>query len=158
MKTSLLRFSVWFLVIGIFLLAGCASGPTAADVEAAKAAISEIWENYSAFVMKGDSKAWLSQLDEDFIQMPPNSPARGKAEIAKGIQAGWAKRKVLTFNINAEENVIAGDLAYSRGTYDSERVAGGKTSRINGKFLTILKRQPDGSWKIYRDCFNSNVK
>jgi ketosteroid isomerase-like protein len=35
--------------------------------------------------------------------------------------------------------------------------AGGPESLFDGKFLTVFKRQPDGSWKIYRDCFNSNV-
>jgi uncharacterized protein (TIGR02246 family) len=28
---------------------------------------------------------------------------------------------------------------------------------IDGKYMTLLKRQPDGSWKIHRDIFNSNV-
>ena len=30
-------------------------------------------------------------------------------------------------------------------------------THIIGKYLTILKKQTDGSWKIYRDCFNSDV-
>ncbi|MDX9958989.1 MAG: hypothetical protein RBT68_11165 [Spirochaetia bacterium] len=32
--------------------------------------------------------------------------------------------------------------------------ADGSTLRLVGKFLDILARQPDGSWKITRDCFN----
>jgi ketosteroid isomerase-like protein len=36
-------------------------------------------------------------------------------------------------------------------------VAGGKEARVDGKFLTIFKKQSDGSCKIYRDCFNSNT-
>ena len=28
---------------------------------------------------------------------------------------------------------------------------------VDGKYLTILKKQPDGSWKIHRGAFNSNV-
>jgi len=35
--------------------------------------------------------------------------------------------------------------------------AGGKTIKLDGKYLTILERQADGSWKIAIDCFNSNV-
>ena len=89
--------------------------------------------------------------------MPPNRPARSKEEIAKGIAKSWASRNVLTFDINAEEIVISGDWAYSRGTYVSDRMVDGQTVRVDGKFLTIFKRQPDRSWKIYRDCFNSNT-
>ena len=32
----------------------------------------------------------------------------------------------------------------------------GRVWFVDGKYLTIFKRQPDGSWKAYRDCFNSN--
>jgi ketosteroid isomerase-like protein len=35
--------------------------------------------------------------------------------------------------------------------------AGGPEAAINGKYLTVFKKQSDGSWKIYRDCFNSNT-
>jgi hypothetical protein len=31
---------------------------------------------------------------------------------------------------------------------------GGETSTSSGRALTIFKRQADGSWKIYIDCFN----
>jgi ketosteroid isomerase-like protein len=28
---------------------------------------------------------------------------------------------------------------------------------VDGKYLTIYKKQADGSWKISHDCYNSNV-
>jgi ketosteroid isomerase-like protein len=34
---------------------------------------------------------------------------------------------------------------------------GGEPIPYDGKFLTIFKRQSDGSWKIHRDIYNSNV-
>lgn len=50
-------------------------------------------------------------------------------------------------------------MAFARGTYSVKRtpVAGGETVETDGKYMTIFKRQADGSWKIYRDIFNSNV-
>ncbi|MCH7939879.1 MAG: nuclear transport factor 2 family protein [Candidatus Marinimicrobia bacterium] len=66
-----------------------------------------------------------------------------------------------TFNmgITNEEVRVAGDWAFARGTYTAILTpkAGGETIDIDGKYLTILERQVDGSWKIFRDCFNSNV-
>jgi ketosteroid isomerase-like protein len=32
--------------------------------------------------------------------------------------------------------------------------ATGDTTELDVKFLTILVKEPDGSWKLYRDCFN----
>ncbi len=49
-------------------------------------------------------------------------------------------------NITPTETVVAGDWAWSLGTYTF--------NDFNGKFMTILRRQSDGEWKIYRDIFS----
>jgi len=161
MKKSLLQLSVCILMGVILLLAGPATAEKAADVEADVAAIKEIWKNYRAAAETGNSDLWLSLWDENGIQMPPGMPARGKQVLKEAVPKGWSARKPgtkITMNINAEEITVAGDWAYSRGTYTKTTTPpGGQTVHVDGKFLTILKRQPDGSWKIFRDCFNSNV-
>jgi ketosteroid isomerase-like protein len=156
MKKRITNVLIGLLAITTLFLLGCATmakGGTEADVEAIK----EIWEKYCSSAINGDVALRLSIWDEDFIQMPPNQPARSREEIEKGIEKSWASRNVLTFDIDAEEIVISVDWAYSRGTYVSDRMVEGNTVRMDGKFLTIFRRQPDGSWKIYRDCFNSNT-
>jgi ketosteroid isomerase-like protein len=35
--------------------------------------------------------------------------------------------------------------------------SGGGELKGDGKYETIFKRQADGTWKIFRDCFNSNL-
>jgi ketosteroid isomerase-like protein len=49
-------------------------------------------------------------------------------------------------------------MAYVRGTYDM-KIAMSDTMTVSdrGKFLEIRKRQPDGSWLIHRDIFNSDL-
>jgi len=49
-----------------------------------------------------------------------------------------------------------GDRAYSHGLYGFSMTpkAGGDTTKVTGKFLTIFQKQADGSWKIAIDCFN----
>jgi len=45
-----------------------------------------------------------------------------------------------------------GTLGYNYGRYESRRVvAGGKDSVHTGWFLTIWKRQPDGTWRYVMD-------
>ena len=143
-------------LVAVLLMSGCATtsrGGSEADVEA----IREIWKTYSTARVAGDADVWLSLWDEGGIQMPPGAPARGKDVLDQIIPEGFAAGGVSSMNIYPEEVTVAGGWAYTRGTYDSERVVGGKAVRVDGKFLTILKRQPDGTWRIYRDCFNSNV-
>ena len=156
MKKLCISALIGLVTASVLFLPGCAKEPeagTEADVEA----IETIWRIYSGARVANDSEFWLSLWDEEGIQMPPGAPARGKDILDKVIPDAFASGSVSSMNIYPEEINVAGSWAYSRGTYDSERVVEGKTVRVDGKFLTILKRQPDGTWRIYRDCFNSNV-
>ncbi len=51
----------------------------------------------------------------------------------------------------------AADLGYTIGTYHMKLPGSdGSIAEIDGKYLTIWKRQPDGNWKIAVDMFNAN--
>ena len=60
--------------------------------------------------------------------------------------------------IHTEEIRILGDLAYSHGTleYEITPKEGGETRSYSVKFLDVLEKQVDGSWKIAIDCHNYN--
>jgi uncharacterized protein (TIGR02246 family) len=131
----------------------------AVDVETDITAINELWNQYASAVTTGDLDLWISLWADNGIQMAPGAPAViGKEQI-------WTKYESIfpqfssKMTIKNEETRVAGDWAYARGTYTLSMTpkAGGETVFIDGKFLTILKRQVNGSWKIFRDCFNSNV-
>jgi len=144
----------------ILLLAGPATVGKAADLEAFKAVVEDTWDKYSIAMNAENPDLWISLWDENGIQMPPGTPAVvGKPAIEKGIHESYQALDWEEFIIYLEEVKVAGDWGYARGTYSASITprAGGETAFLDGKYLTILKRQPDGSWKIYRDCFNSDV-
>ena len=142
------------------LLAGSATTGNAADVEAFRAAVQDTFDKYSAAMNAENSDVWISLWDENGIQMPPGAPAVvGKPAIEKGIRASHQALDWEKFTIRLEEVQVGGDWGYARGTYSASITpkVGGETAFLDGKYLTIFKRQPDGSWKLFRDCFNSNV-
>jgi len=156
MKKLTVSGLIGLAAVAVLLLPGCAtmSGEGSEDdVEAIRA----IWSIYSGARVAGDAEFWLSLWDEEGIQMPPGAPARSKDVLDEVVPDAFASGSVSSMNIYPEEINVVGNWAYTRGTYDSERMVEGKAVRVDGKFLTILKRQPDGTWRIYRDCFNSNV-
>jgi ketosteroid isomerase-like protein len=144
------------------LTAGAVSLACADSTDASAAAIRQVWVNYASFVETGDSAAWLAQYDTEGIQMRPDSPARGRPELDGFVIASW-KARMKAFDtlmsITPLEIVVTGPWAYSRGTYTQDMTSKdtGKVTHVDGKFLTVLRQQSDGSWKIFRDCFNSNV-
>ena len=151
------------VVLSLLLLtAGSAAVACADSTEAAVSAIKQVWANYAAYVESGDTAGWLSQYDAEGIQMRPDNPARGRPDLDAFVVSSWKARMGAfdtKMSITPMEIMVAGPWAYSRGVYTQDMTAKAtkKVAHFEGKFLTIFKWQVDGSWKIYRDCFNSNL-
>jgi uncharacterized protein (TIGR02246 family) len=145
---------------GLILLisTGCSS-KTETNTDADVAAINEIWKSYSSSLNDGDIDSWLSLWTEDGVQMPPDeAPVVGKDQLRQR-NGGALDLFVVDIEITNEEVEVDGSLAFSRGHYVAtfSPKDGAQPIPVDGKFMTILKRQTDGSWKIHRDIFNSNV-
>jgi len=125
----------------------------------ARAAADSIFAKYAASLGAGDADAWASLWMEDGVQMPPDAPAvAGRSQIREKLR-GILTQFRFDMRIHTEEVRTAGEWAFARGLYQATLTpkTGGPSIPIDGKFLTILARQADGSWRIYRDIFNSNL-
>ena len=121
--------------------------------------INELLDDYVSSIRAGDMERWIALWESDGKQMPPNAPARfGHQEIREG------NRPLLELfstemTVYPDELRILGDHAYTHGNYDYAMTPkeGGRAIIGSGKFLSILKKQADGSWKFAVDCFNDNA-
>ena len=91
--------------------------------------------------------------------MAPGVPRRFGKELVQAAIKPKFDLFIIHMTINTEEVQILGDWGYSHGTYVLEITpkVGGETTRNSGKFLDILEKQIDGSWKIAIDCHNFNA-
>lgn len=124
------------------------------------AKVYEVWNEYAAAANDGDLERWMALWIDDGIQMAPDVPRRvGTDEIREGMQPVFDLFDMSNMVIDTEEVRILGDRAYSHGTYVFEMgpKEGGETKSYSGKFLDILEKQVDGSWKIAIDCHNYNM-
>ena len=122
-------------------------------------AIKEILKQFAVTINTGDFEGWISLWTDDGIQLFPGAPARiGKEQIRAGMKPAF-DQFILKMVITNEEVRASGDLGFARGIYKESMVpkAGGETWEYDGKYLTVLERQANGSWKVARDCFNSNA-
>jgi uncharacterized protein (TIGR02246 family) len=142
----------------IIVLSGC--GPKSpGDAAVSAPDVNAMWKEYSTSLNEGDADRWIALWSEDGVQLPPDEPpVVGKKRIGDRIRAGLDRFK-FDMAITNEEVRTSGDLAFARGHYRATLTPrqGGKQIFIDGKYMTILVRQTDGSWKIHRDIFNSNV-
>jgi len=91
--------------------------------------------------------------------MGPDAPAIfGKEELRANFRPIF-DNTTSEMALYPEETQVDGNFGFARGTYTLLVTPneGGEPFLIDGKYLTICKRQADGSWKISHDCYNSNV-
>ena len=124
------------------------------DVEA----IQRLWRNYGARMSAGDTEGYMSQWHQDGVQLPPDGPiVTGWEAIRAVIRDENARLDFPVFDVQPQEIRITSDTtAFSWGKCAIHYVqkATGAATVLDVKFLTMLVKLPDGSWRIYRDCFN----
>lgn len=86
----------------------------------------------------------------------PNAPA---AKTQKELHDGYAPLAAPDSKINfkADYAAVSGDLGVTSGPYQLTMMDNGKKVDDKGKYVTVWKKQADGSWKVVRDIFNSDM-
>ena len=155
MKRQILIVSVLCFLLLVFSKGVCAG----AEDDSFRAAVEEIFATYSAANMKKDVDGWIALWDEEGIKMSPDIRSIcGKAAIREFKQKKSQSPDDLEQTIKIEDTQVAGNFGFAHGTYHVSVTpqGGGAPKSKEGKYLTIFKKQPDGSWKIYRDSVSAN--
>jgi ketosteroid isomerase-like protein len=143
----------------VFLLvsAGVISAQTdTKNLDALRAADAAWLKTYEA---KDVDKA-VAFCDDHGSLLWPNAPgATGKSAITKATASAFA---IPDFKLEWHPDQIAiarsGELGYTSGTYTwTFKDASGKPASDKGKYLTVWKKQQDGSWKVLLDMFNTDL-
>ena len=158
------RRIVVVLVVLSFLTATAAfaTGAREKSEAADRAAIEALWNEYARSAAEADVDAFLAIHDQDAYKMPQDQQMFQLWKIETQFRSQrLAKAEAYKTQMRVEptEIVIMGDYAYTMGTYyktDTPK-SGGTPIVTDGKFLTVLIKGEDGTWRILRDCYNSNV-
>jgi uncharacterized protein (TIGR02246 family) len=108
---------------------------------------------------KGDVDSWMSLFASDAVVLPANSPAwRGTDGIRAGAQGMLSAITISGAVFRIEDVKVSGDIAVETGAYEmTSTPKKGKAMNDKGKYITVWQRQADGSWKVIRDIFNSDL-
>ena len=104
-----------------------------------------------------DMEAKLKLFTTDAVLMPPaESNVIGQEAIRAWHEKIW-EGTTDQCSGTVEEVETFGDWGMVRGTFSGESTAASGEGRpYSGKFLHVVRRQADGSWKIARGIWNSN--
>jgi len=130
------------------------------NVDAREAqAIDRTREAHVDALNRGDADGWAAAFADDAVQMPPNGPANVGKDQIQAFCGAMLSAFGAEFSLAPEEVRSAGaDWAFERGTYEItlSPKAGGEPINDAGKYITLYQRQPDGSWAMARDIWNTS--
>jgi uncharacterized protein (TIGR02246 family) len=109
------------------------------------------WLRVSA---EGDISQILPLMTEDVVYLVAGQPPmRGREAFAASF-AGWQGKFSLETYCEIQEIQVSGNLAYSwtRMSVTMTPVAGGPANRRSGNTLTVLRKNAEGNWQIFRDA------
>ena len=144
------------MLIGLVLLALGASsvGAQPAARRQAEEAMLKADRDFNQAMADRDLKRFLSFVAEDAtFNTDRGREAVGKAWApffaADGPRISWAPTK--------SEALVAGDIGYTVGTWERRtKAADGTMKTTKGQYLTVWKKQKDGSWKAIHDMWNTD--
>lgn len=139
---------------GLLALAAGCSNDSSGDAKTIKAR-SELWSKAGSVK---DSASFATFYAGDATVMLPNEPAIHGMDSIKAVLTPMMQDPNFSLSFTTDKVEVSGILAYTQGTV-SLRTTGrdGKPSSDTGKYLTVWKKQSDGSWKAIEDIFNSDL-
>jgi uncharacterized protein (TIGR02246 family) len=121
-------------------------------VTADEQAIRDLIDTWLAASKRGDLDTVLGLMTDDVIFMVPGRPPFGKEAFAAAARA--MGKLQIEGRSNIEELRVLGDWAYLRNHLDMAITPndGGTPVHRSGYTLTILRKEPDGVWRLARDA------
>ncbi len=148
-----LKMSLATSILSVFLLLGLSTRSVAMDnLEA----IDMVRMHFNAASMASDASALADLLDRDAVWAPPGQTAiLGREAIKTFYVNRFAdKRTVITLHPGAIQ--LMGDWAVLHSTFsrvDADRLDQDE-QKFSGNYLWVLRKQPDGIWKVAHDIWN----
>ena len=136
------------------LTAGCGGDSSSADAKTIKAR-SELWSKAGSVK---DSASFATFYADDATVMLPNEPPIKGMDAIKAVLTPMMQDPNFSLSFTTDKVEVSGILAYTQGAVTLKTTArDGKQFADTGKYLTVWKKQADGSWKAIEDIFNSDL-
>ena len=141
-------------ILGMMALAACAQeeAPVPADPDV----LMEADRAFAAAVAENGTDAWVSWFAADGAQIQPGAGEIVGHDAIRSLMAGLDDPNLtLSWEPLRADIAASGELGWTTGSFVSEAVgADGEVQRGQGRYVTIWRKQPDGSWKVVMDLGN----
>jgi ketosteroid isomerase-like protein len=153
----------WFSGGALLLALGCAGSPpdqAPAEPEADAQVLMEMEREFARSVAEKDLTEFLEFWAEDGAALPHGAPlAEGREEVRKVWEGLFADHDAtLTWIPTRAAIARSGDLGFTYGSYTSSRRGPDGRERVQkGKYVTIWRKDPGGTWRVLVDGGNPDT-
>ena len=119
----------------------------------------ELESKFAADTAKGGGAAFAAWFAPDAVTLANGKPpVVGHDAIAAG--ATWTPENYqLTWTPEGARMGTSGDMGFTWGHYEGvSKDAEGNATKATGRYMTVWKKQPDGTWKVELDASNDGPK
>ena len=114
-----------------------------------------VGEDYDNAMAAGDVSAKMRLYTTDAVLMPPEGPVVSGQEAIRLWHEEFFKKGTSPGVSKVDEIQVFGEWGFARGTFSGTVTPrpGGPPTSVSEKWLVVVRRQGDGSWKIARDIW-----
>jgi ketosteroid isomerase-like protein len=107
--------------------------------------------DWEAAFNAGDWDAVAALYTEDAVRYPPDMPPiEGRAAI----RADLAQSAGLQISVSVLGGMLGDEVGVNWGTYEITGSYEGQAVLERGRYMSAIKKMPDGSVKVYRDMWH----
>jgi ketosteroid isomerase-like protein len=99
---------------------------------------------------------WMTFMADDVVLLRAKAVA-GKEAARKELEGDWADPSTsLSWEPTNAQMFASGSMGYTSGRWTYKAVDKGEKVELHGDYLTVWKKQRDGSWKVIWDGGSSD--
>ena len=147
------------LFVVVLALTACSGSddPMQAEMSASKAELGRMNRDFAAALNAKDANAAAAQYTEDAVLIPPGEPlVRGRQAIEEYWRGAIEVGGVRDVSVETMDALSSGSLGYETGSFVLTATGpDGEAVTDRGRYVEVLRREPDGRWLSTHGIWNA---
>jgi len=150
------------LLVAVLALGACSDsrGPAESEVSASTFELGQMNRDFAAALNAKDARAAAALYTEDAVLIPPGEPmVRGRQAIEEYWRGAIESGGVREVSVETIDAGSSGSLGYETGKFKLTATGpDGNTVTETGRYVELLRREPDGTWRSTHGMWNAPPK
>jgi len=150
------------LLVSVFALNACSGPevPVETEASASRIELGQMNRDFAAALNAKDAKAAAALYAEDAVLIPPGEPiVQGRPAIEEYWREALESGGIRDVSVETMDAQSSGPLGYETGSFVlTVNGPDGEPMVDRGRYIELLRREPDGTWRSTHGIWNASPK